>query len=213
MVLYSHVRSPWCRKVEWALGEMKLNEMVKTTVIGLNADAQQGVSEMKAACGAHATMPALKVDNFVLCESSAILFFLADELKFDGDFFPKNYKSRAIIHEWDRIADINMGANILSPWLRNTLFLNGKDPDLSVFEKAKENFSKLEDRLDAQLSNTKWLGGDHFSYADVGMAHLSAQLKGVDGPCFTKINTQKWLDACTSRPVYVSLRDRNSSQG
>jgi glutathione S-transferase len=209
MHLYSHIRSPWCRKVEWALLEMGLAHQVPTTVAGANGEDQKvGVTLMKEACGSHSTLPSLKMGDFVLSESTAVLFFLADELKYDGAFFPKNHRSRALIQQWDRITDINMGANILSPWLRNTVFLNGKTADASVFDKCRENFVKLEERLVDQLAQNTHLVGSDFTYADVGMAHLLIQIKSLDGPTLQNTKAQNWLQKCAERPHYQTLSAR-----
>ena len=209
MHLYSHIRSPWCRKVEISLLEMGVSQKVPTSVAGLGGvDPKIGVEEMKKACGSQATLPSLKIGDWVLSESSAIVFFLADELGYDGPYFPKDRKSRAELHQWDRIADINMGANILSPWLRNTVFLGDKPADPKVFEKCKENFVKLEERITQPLSQGGNLLGQQFTYADAALAHLILQLKTLDGPQLQKEQNKDWLQRASERPSFVSLSSR-----
>ena len=211
MDLYTHTGSPWCRKVDWALLEMGLSDKVHSHVAGMNGtDAKPVVEKMKAECGPHSTLPSLKIGDWVLTESSSIVYFLADEFNFEGPFLHKNAQKRALTHQWDRIADINLGANVLSPWLRNTIFLNGKTADSAVFEKAKENFVKIEDRLVAQLNTTSFLGGSQFSFADVSIAHLLTQLASMDGPSLKSEKALNWLQKCVERPHYIALTKRNS---
>jgi glutathione S-transferase len=211
MILYSHVRSPWCRKVEWSLAEMGLSDSLEVVVAGLTVDEKEGVGAAKARLGVHATVPAL-VDGAVgITESSAIVFYLADAKNYDAPFLPRAAASRALIHQWDRVCDINLGANILSPWLRNTLFLKpGDAPDPQVFDKARENFTKLEARLADSLARSAHLAGSEFSYADVGMAHLLTQLARVDGPNVTEPKVTRWLEACTGREPYGRLANRSA---
>jgi|GEM_PF-5528810 len=211
MILYSHVRSPWCRKVEWSLAEMGLSDAMEVVVAGLTVDEKEGVGTVKARLGKHATVPALVDGDVGLTESSAIVFYLADAKNFDAPFLPRLAAKRAVIHQWDRVCDISLGANILSPWLRNSLFLKpGDAADPAVFDKARENFAKLEERLTETLARSTYLAGDAFSYADVGMAHLLAQLARVDGPKVTDATVAKWHAACTARAPYVALANRSA---
>jgi glutathione S-transferase len=210
MYLYSHVRSPWCRKTEWALLEMGLASNVTVEVIGLGGvNTDEAMKSMKEKCGTHATVPALVDGDFVLTESSAVVYYLADAQDYSGAFLPTDAKMRARIMQWDRICDINLGANILSPWLRNTVFLGNKVADPHVFQKSRENFAKLQELLQAQLSKSNFLAGDNFTYADVGMSHLLNQLARVDGPKVSDSNVTTWLEKCLSKPNYKSLADRN----
>jgi glutathione S-transferase len=209
MKLFSHARSPWCRKVDWALAEMNLTAQIPTEVISAANPAQQeGIAIMKAACGKHATVPALVDDNFILVESSAIVFYLAERFQYNGSFLPNSPQARAEAHMWDRICDINLGANILSPWLRNTIFLGNNVADQNVFAKCKENFAKLEERLNDTLTNKKYLMGENFTYADVGMAHLLASLVRADGPQVSMPPVKTWLENCLNREAYKVLAER-----
>ena len=211
MILYSHVRSPWCRKVEWSLAEMELTETLEIVVAGLTVDEKEGVGAAKSRLGPHATVPALVDGSVGLTESSAIVFYVADAKGFEGTFFPKSAATRAVIHQWDRVCDISLGANVLSPWLRNTLFLKPGDPsDPKVFDKARENFTKLEARLLETLARTPYLAGDYFTYADVGMSHLLTQLSRVDGPKAENTRVREWQAACTNREAYVRLAGRSN---
>jgi glutathione S-transferase len=212
MHLFSHFRSPWCRKVEWSLAEMGLSHALAVEVIGLNSnDPKIGLENMKKICGTQATVPALVVGDKVLCESSAIVFYLADALSYEGAFFPKGALERATLHQWDRICDLKLGAEILSPWLRNTLFLGeGQFPDANVFKKASENFAKLEARLLDTLEKSAFLAGSDFTYADVGMSHLLVQLARVDGPQLTSATVQRWFQSCVNREAYENLAARSS---
>jgi glutathione S-transferase len=211
MLLYSHTRSPWCIKLEWGLAEMGVSVRVPTTVLGLDDGASPtAMAEFKEACGKHATLPALKIDSWVLCESSAIFYYLADELDYSGSFYPRDFRGRATVQEWDRIGDILLGAGVLSPWLRNTTFLSGKEPDEAALAKARETFAKLDERISERLSQMPFLGGSHFSYADVCMAHLLTQLKSVGGPQVSTPESKKWFEHCTGRASYVALCQRNA---
>jgi glutathione S-transferase len=211
MHLYSHIRSPWCRKVEWALVEMNLVNSLQITVIpATNPQQSEGMMAMKAVCGAHATAPSLVNGNFILSESSAIVFYLAETNKYNGSFLPNSAEEKAKIMAFDRICDITLGANILSPWLRNTMFLGDNKPDEKVFLKAKENFEKLEPMLSETLKKSSFLCGEHFTYADVGMSHLLASLIRVDGPRLKDSKAQKWFESCVDRTAYKTLAARET---
>jgi glutathione S-transferase len=213
MKLYSHMRSPWCRKVEWALAEMNLTTKLDIEVISAKPEAQkEAMQRLKKLVGEHATVPALITDSFSLLESSAIVFYLAEKLKFNDTFLPNTAEARAEIHQWDRVCDINLGANIVSPWLRNTLFLGNNVADSKVFEKCKENFAKLEERLGQTLQGKPYLLGSHFTYADLGTTHLFQVLGAVEGPRITQTEVLKWFKLCASREANKVLLERQMTE-
>lgn len=211
MHLYSHTRSPWCRKVDWSIAEMGIQAHMTSTVLGAEGtDMKTELEAMKAKCGFHATLPTLVDGAFVLSESSSIVFYLADALSYDGPFLPRAPQLRALASQWDRIGDINLGANVLSPWLRNTTFLGEGKPDQSAFDKAREAFSKVEARVENALAGKAFLLGDTLSFADVGLAHIFTQLHRIDGPKVTGPKVSVWLEACVTRPSYQRLAARSS---
>jgi len=190
---------------------MGVADALETTLIQADGpNMKSEVEAMKAKCGAHATLPSLIDGTFVLSESSAIVMYVADARGYDAPFLVREPRGRALVHQWDRIGDINTGANVLSPWLRNTVFLGQGVRDEAALDKARENFGKLEARLAATLETQAFLASDAFTFADVGPAHILTQLARVDGPKATNPSVVRWLETCTARPHYVRLASRSS---
>lgn len=225
MHLYTHPRSPWCRKVDWAFAEMDLAKRegfkMEVTLLPAEGEAMKAaLRAMKERCGAHATLPTLVDEDalaqgnvsgkFVLSESSAIVFYMADKLAIDSAFLPKSPRERARVMEWDRIGDIMLGANVLSPWLRNTVFLGSGVRDEAVLAKARTTFESAEARLAEALERHPFLASSAFSYADVGPAHILAMLAQLDGPRVKHPAVERWLSACIERPAYVQLANRSA---
>jgi glutathione S-transferase len=213
MHLYTHPRSPWCRKVDWAFAEMGIAHSpttpLETTLVPAEGDAmKEAVRAMKERCGAHATLPTLVDGDFVLSESSAIVFYMADARGHNSAFLPKAPKERARIMQWDRIGDITLGANVLSPWLRNTTFLGAGTRDEAVLAKARTTFEATEARLAEALGAHTFLASDSFTFADLGPAHILAMLARLDGPRAKHPAVERWLSACLDRPAYVTLANR-----
>lgn len=213
MHLYTHPRSPWCRKVDWAFAEMGVaatpGTPLETTLLPAEGEAmKEALRAMKERCGAHATLPTLVDGDFVLSESSAIVFYVADALGHDSAFLPKAPRARACVMQWDRIGDITLGANVLSPWLRNTTFLGSGTRDDAALAKARTTFEAAEARLAEALERRAFLASETFSFADVGPAHILAMLARLDGPQAKHPAVQRWLSACLERPAYVHLAGR-----
>ncbi len=143
------------------------------------------------------TIVDLSNDNFVVFESGAILWYLAEKY---GKFLPKEEKSRSQALQW---LMFQMGG--VGPMMGQAMYFQriaepqGNHEEFSIKRYVQESRRLLE-VLDKQLEGKTYLLGDEFSIADIATypwarSYYWAKVS-VDG----LENLQAWFECIDNRP-------------
>ena len=132
-------------------------------------------------------------DPFVLWESGAILWYLAEKT---GRFIPAEPRARAICHQWLMFQMSGVGP------------MFGQNAHFSYYAKDRHEYSiaryaneltRLLRVLNGRLADSAWLAGDEYSVAD--MATYPYTLRQVEARAAEFPHLKRWSDAMGARPA------------
>jgi glutathione S-transferase len=145
------------------------------------------------------TVPVIDDDGFVLAESVAINFYLAE--KYNPAFMGRNLQERALVYQWSLWAMTNLQHEVL------TLMFAAMSPgarDEKTVATAETRAAQLLAQLDGALHGHEYLVGDQFSAADVNagsvvnIAHAIGRLTGCP-------NVTDWITRLKARPAFQKI--------
>ena len=150
-------------------------------------------------------IPVLEDDGFVLWESMAINFYLAE--KFGGPLWPDSARERGLCHQWTLWVVTEVETPLLT-LLRHTALLpeEKRDP-----EKARTNLEKLHGPfavLNAALADRAYLLGESFTLADLNVAAVLSWARAARFPMAPYPHLEAWLKKCLSRPARKKAAQR-----
>jgi glutathione S-transferase len=206
--LYGHPFSLNARKAQWALEELELQYEYQTINI---PKGEQKTSEFLAINPA-GRIPALTDGDVTVCESNAIVTYLADQYG-GGKLLPTDKKARAQTLQW-LFWQTSDGSTALSrPWFLQFVMpmISGQPVDMAAHAVAVANAAPPLKFLDDALAHRAYVAGDVFTAADicVGEAVALTQIGGVD--LALHANVRRWLDLISARPAYVKTRPQMQS--
>ena len=114
-------------------------------------------------------MPMLEDDDFVLWESNAILFYLANRKPHSG-LWPSDLKGQANVLRWLAWESAHWDAEsvgmVAYETASKTVFGLGP-PDLSFVARGQQNFARFAAVLNKSLKGRAWLTGDNLTIAEL----------------------------------------------
>ena len=141
-----------------------------------------------------ATFPAAVDGDLHIFESNAIMAYAADKYAKDDSYYPKNLEQRARVNSfllweaatWFPITYKYLVEYTVKSWMK-------AEPDMKIIEAAEPDFHRHAKVLEDQLSQTKFLVGDHPTLADFAVAsgihaHVNQGLPWDKYP-----HLQKWM--------------------
>tara|TARA_R110002167_G_scaffold60017_6_gene169962 strand:- start:934 stop:1566 length:633 start_codon:yes stop_codon:yes gene_type:complete len=206
MKLYDFTLAPNPRRVRMFLAEKGIE--VPTEQVNTREGAQ--FSDAFLAVNPRGTVPALVLDDgTVLTESVAICRYF-EEINPKPPLFGANPKEKAVIDNWNRRAEIE-GMMSVGDALRNSLPMfadrglagapDGVPQIPALVERGKAMLVRWLGHLDKRLGETKFLGGDDFSVADITAFITFETAKRVDFEVpASYANVTRWLKEVESRP-------------
>lgn len=123
-------------------------------------------------------IPALKHGDFTVCESKAIADYL--DRAFDGPaLFPSDPKERARAEQWVSIVNTMVDPLMIRTYLFGYVFPKTADgkPDRAVIDGAVPALKQQIAILDKAVAPTGHLAGDRFSFADINLMVILANVK------------------------------------
>lgn len=140
-----------------------------------------------------ATVPAATDGDLVLTESNAILQYAADKTGNDS-MYPKELKQRADINRWllweasawFPICYVYLVENVVKPLLKGS-------PDQKVLDGESAKFHRGAAMLEARLSKSEWLAGNHVTIADIAVAAPMHLAEASKLPLENYPNVKRWL--------------------
>ncbi|XP_069700041.1 glutathione S-transferase 1-like [Periplaneta americana] len=145
-------------------------------------------------------VPTMVDNDFVLCESRAIICYLADQYGKDDSLYPKDPKKRAVINHRLYFDATCLYQRFLDYYV--PILYQGKEGDPGKCKRFEEALVMLEKYLDGHV----WVTGDHITIADFPVIATvsSAEIFGLDITRYQ--NVSRWLaNARKSIPKYEEL--------
>lgn len=205
MKFYDCATAPSPRRARMVIAEKRID--VETVEIDLRSGEQFSPDFMAVNPGC--TVPALVTDEGeTLCENASIVRYL-EALYPDPPLLGMSPIEQARVAEWVWRSEFEGLISVMEV-LRNTSksmkdrALPGPDPVPQIPQLAERGMlrgQRFFKTLDTRLSDTPWLAGDAFSFADITafvFVEFAAWVKMVPGDELEAL--AKWRDACKARP-------------
>jgi glutathione S-transferase len=198
-LLYHLWLSPFSRKIRIVLQEKGLDFSMKVEKVWERRD------EFLALNPAGEVPVLIEPDGTVLAEAGTIAEYL-DEVYRDKLLLGLNPLDRAEVRRLVAWFDVKMNRETTEPLLGEKFmkrFLGFGTPDSAVIRAGKANLRYHLDYISYLTERRRWLGGDHFSLADItAAAHLSA-LDYLDDIAWDEHEAAKeWYARVKSRPSF-----------
>ncbi|KAH3954372.1 hypothetical protein HBH53_025490 [Parastagonospora nodorum] len=141
----------------------------------------------------HQTVPAATDGDLTLTESNAILMYAAEKSGNDS-MYPKDLKHRADINRWllweasswFPTTYVYLVENVVKPLMKG-------QPDQKVIDAEADKFHRSAGILEARLSKSKWIAGDHVTIADIALAAPMQTYKDMKLPLENYPNLRRWM--------------------
>ena len=205
MKFYDCATAPSPRRARMVIAEKRID--VETVEVDLRSGQQ--FSEDFMAVNPGCTVPVLVTDDGdSLCENASIVRYL-EALYPDPPLLGTSPIDQARVAEWVWRSEFEGLISVMEV-LRNTSkamkdrALPGPDPVPQIPELAERGMARGQrffKTMDKRLTETPWLAGDAFSFADISafvFVEFAAWVKMVPGEELEAL--AKWRDACKARP-------------
>jgi len=200
MKLYGVPVSQPVRAVQWLLAWHNIEHEFVMTMPG-NKKGSRSPSFLEI--NPSGTVPALVDDDgFAVWESHAILVYLAEKHGLE-DLYPKDVKTRALIHQWFNWHHGNLRR------LTMGLFAPKARPDIKFSEAELKQFNvvitKSVAMVEAQLGKTKFLTGETPTLADISAYEEIGQCQEKFANLFDFSpypNVQRWINDMEALPAW-----------
>jgi glutathione S-transferase len=149
-------------------------------------------------------MPVLDDDGFVLWESNAILFYLANEKPQSG-LWPSDVKRQADVLRWLAWESAHwdtesVGMVAYEKRSKSVLGLGPADP---VFiARGEQNFDRFAGVLNQYLKGRTWQSGDDLTIADFSVGAVVPAAERLRLPVMKSPEIGRWYDRLASLPAW-----------
>jgi len=192
--------SPWssARRVYWAMEECGLN--YERQPLDMRAKEHRSAKYLEInPCG---KVPCLVEDGFVLWESMAINWYLAE--KYKPDLLGQNAEAKGLINQWSYWSILDMQKPLVD-MLIQVMFMPEDKKDASVVSKAKESLLPLLRILDNALVGKKYLVADTFTLADLNVASVVHINSMVQNDITEFRNVHAWMERLMERHAFKKV--------
>ncbi len=184
----------------WCLEEVEASYETKT----INFREQEHKSAEFLKINPNGKVPALVDNGFVIWESMAINFYLADAYR--PMLLGKDAKDRGQVHQWSFWSGGDLQTPIIEIFIQ-LMFVPEDKRDLKVVEKAQEKLPALLDTLNKGLENSEYLVGEEFTLADLNVASVVSICPAIQYDLSEYGNIVHWLERISSRPAFKRYQE------
>jgi glutathione S-transferase len=201
LTLYAHPHSPNSRKVHWALEELGVPYTYQTVDLLKREQKDPGFMRLNP----NGRVPVLDDDGFILWESNAILWYVADKFG-RGVIVPEDVRERSHIDQWMWWQASDFGPATGRPWLMMFYARFGASLDEKRHRELCESALGPMRLLDAHLSGRQFVVGDRFSIADIALTESFGLCEeaGISRADLPHLNA--WHARIAKRPAFVKTR-------
>jgi glutathione S-transferase len=151
-------------------------------------------------------MPMLEDDGFVLWESNAILFYLANKKPQSG-LWPSNVKRQADVLRWLAWESAHWDAEscgMVAFEKASKAVLGLGPPDPAFIARGEQNFARFASVLDKSLKGRAWLTGDALTIADFSVGGLVPSAERLQLPVMRFSEIARWYKTLAALPAWRS---------
>jgi glutathione S-transferase len=201
ITLYASPHSPNSRKVHWALEEMGVPYTYKNVDLMKREQKQPDFLKLNP----NGRVPVIDDDGFILYESNAILWYLADKHG-HGVIVPDDVSERALIDQWMWWQASDFGPGIGRPWLMKLRERFGQALDAARHKEHLETATAPIALLENHLASHSYVVADRFSIADIALAESYglADAAGISRAELPHLNA--WHARLAERPAFIKTR-------
>lgn len=201
ITLYGNPYSKNARKVHFALEEIGATYEYKT--VDLASGAQKAPEFMRL--NPNGRVPVIDDNGFVLWESNAILWYVADQHG-RGKLVPTDNQQRAHVDQWMwwQYSDLALACG--RPWIMKFKAKFGGAFDAAEHARLCEKAKAPLQLLDAHLATRKFAVADAFTIADIALSESAglADEAGISLQPFPHVRA--WLGRVSERPAFQKTR-------
>jgi glutathione S-transferase len=194
LTLYGDVRSGSTRKVMWALEELATPYELRTIELARGGHRTADF----LALNPNGKVPVIVDDGFVLWESDAILWYLADTRY---GLAPSDWRDRALVQQWMSWSAYHLGdATYRARAMRMTARRTGVELDTARHAEAVAGAGPLLAILDRHLAGRRFVAGESLTIADLAIA-TNVGFGVEEGVAINGYaEVRNWFERMSSRP-------------
>lgn len=201
MKLYTAKLSPFAAKVRIALDEKGLS-CEEIALPALRTGLAEKPAELLAA-NPRGQVPVLIDDDVALYDSTVILEYLEDTHP-EPALYPREPAARARARLYEDFGDWMLGGCVSDLLAETYRKPDATTRDAEAIEAATGDVARAYDRLEAELAQRDYLGGDAFGAADVSCTvatAIAAAYGAPPGQAHPRLRA--WLERVSKRPSVV----------
>ena len=180
----------------WCLEEVGAKYDVKS----IDFRAREHKSESYLKINPNGKVPTLTDGDFIIWESMAINFYLAEAHK--PELLGKDSQGRALVQQWSFWALAELQVPIIDTFIQ-LVFVPEASRDQALIEKARTKIPVLLQVLDGALENNSYLVGSEFTLADLNVASVVTICSAIQYDISAYKNIQTWMGKITARPAFA----------
>ena len=143
--------------------------------------------------------PTLTDDDFVIWESIAINFYLAETYK--PELLGLDNKQHGLVQQWSLWGIAELQPPIINTFIQ-LIFVPEERRDNGIIEKAMAKIPGLLKVLNDALEGKNYLVGNDFTLADLNVASIATLCSEIKFDLTSYKNIQAWLTQISERPAF-----------
>lgn len=144
-------------------------------------------------------VPTLTDDEFVIWESVAINFYLAETYK--PELLGLDNKQHGLVQQWSLWGIAELQPPIIGAFIQ-LVFVPEERRDNGIIENAMAKVPGLFNVLNDALEGKSYLVGDDFTLADLNVASIASLCPEIKFDLTAYKNIQTWLTQISERPAF-----------
>lgn len=145
-------------------------------------------------------VPVLRDGPVTMFESAAILRYLAAQYG-NTSFWPADPAQRAALDTWAEWGKGTFTEAVLAIFVYDVR-LDPATRDPAILQAAEQDLIPLAHMLEARIGQGPWLGGDHFTFADIACGHILHRYFTMDWNRPALPNLARYFDRLQTRAPY-----------
>jgi glutathione S-transferase len=183
------------RRCLWLLEELGQ----KVEVISMNFKEGENKKPEYLALNPNGKVPTLVDGNFVIWESSAINYYLAE--KFKSDLLGTTPEERALVQQWSYWVIANLAGEFETLIMKNY----GREVSEQQEKMTRESIARFLTVLDGFLKGKTYLVAERFTLADLHVASIVNYAAFTNYDLTSFVEVTRWLNTIKDRPAFKQV--------
>lgn len=182
----------------WCLEEVGVGYETKS----INFSEKEHKSEKFLEINPNGKVPALQDGSYVIWESMAINFYLADAYK--PELLGKDVKERGSVRQWSFWAIADLQKPLIEIFIQ-LVFVPEERRNQKTIETNQEKIPNLLGALETSLTSKNFLVGNSFTLADLNTVSVVLILKEIKYDFSEYINLNRWMEEISERQGFQNF--------